>query len=212
MRRALTVLLMLGLTLSAAAIPAQESRFAKEDDAQPGPSITRFQERRAFDFVREHHEELAGLLEPLRVMDRDEYDAAIRELFRARENLERLRRRDPERAALALESWKTNSRVELLTAHLISKPDPEKERELRRALADHLAAQLQLQKYDREQLRKRLDQLDETIRRNEGRTDAIVASRLNAVLRKVQRVRRQAEAGDRADPAPPPSGPQGDES
>ena len=191
--------------------------FAAQDESPDRPKVVRRavdaeQERDALAFVRLHHKELADLLGPLRVMDRDEYDAAIRELSRARENIQRIERRDPDRGALALASWKAKSRVELLTARLISKPDPRLESELRLALVDQLAAQLAMQKYDREQLRKRLAQLDESIRRQERRSDTLVESRLHAVLKKVQRLRRQAEGGDRAESPSLPARSPGDES
>lgn len=208
MRRFVMVSLTLALTLGTALLSAQDSSPGRVGSVELGSKeVDRQSEREAMDFVRQHHEELAGLLLPLRNRDRGRYEEAVRELSRARENFERLRRRDPERAALALASWKAGSRVELLTARQISRPDPERENELRSALAAQLAAQLALQRYDREQIRKRLDQLDETIRKNEGRAEELVEARLRAVRKKVQRVRRQTGEASR----PEPANPQGDE-
>lgn len=213
MRRVWILFLVPSLTILAAAISAQDvapdrSNPRNAPDAIRNPD----QERLALNFVKEHHKELAELLVSLREKNPDDYAAAIRELSRARENLDRMQRRDPDRALLVLDTWKADSRVQLLTAHLVSKPDSPREAELRQALADQLTAQLALQKYDRVQLQKRLDQLDQSIRRQEHRADSLIESRLKAVRKKVQRVRRQAEKEEQATSASPPARTQGEPS
>lgn len=155
-------------------------------------------ERAALVFVDAHHPELARLLRRLRSERRDEYAKAIEELTRTRAHLERLRQRDSDRHALALDAWKARSRVELLTARLVGGPDSTIEAELRQALADQVAVQLRLQRHDREQVRARLEQLDRGIQRLETEGDTLVASRYEATLKRVRRLRRQTEA--------PPSG------
>lgn len=211
MRRVLILLLVPALTIFAAAISAQDAAPARSESRTPA-SVTRKadRERLALDFVRRHHKELAEVLGSLRERNPEEYAEAIRELVRARENLDRIRRRDPDRAVLVLDTWKAGSRVHLLTAYLISKPDSRRDAELREALADQLTAQLALQKYDRAQLRKRLDQLDQSIRRQEQRADALIESRLRAVRNKAQRVRRQAETEEPPAPASSSARNQGD--
>ncbi|RUL89365.1 hypothetical protein [Tautonia sociabilis] len=183
--------------------PAQEPTRPSGSTPGDGEEPPDAREKMALEFVRQHHPELAGLLAPLKTMDRGAYDAAIRELSRTRENLDRQRRRDPERAGLVLSSWKATSRVDLITARLISKPDDKRERELREAIAEQLAAQLALQKYDRARLQERLEQLDQQIQRLERRGDATIESRFDAAMKKVQRVRRQNDSGEGVRPAAP---------
>ena len=87
MRRAVPAFTMIALATSlATALSAQD----------PVDALRR--EEAALEFVREHHKELADLLIPLKTMDREQYDAAIRDLARTRENIERLEKRDPDRA------------------------------------------------------------------------------------------------------------------
>ncbi|MEW4566707.1 hypothetical protein AB1L88_02455 [Tautonia sp. JC769] len=211
MRRMPILLLAPSILLLAAVLPAQDAAPARPKSVDsPGTTPDPEQERLAFEFVREHHAELAELLVSLRGRDPREYAAAIRELGRARENLDRLRRRDPNRAPLVLETWKAGSRVQLLTARLVSDPGSRRDAELRRALTDQLAAQLALQKYDRAQLQARIDQLDQAIRRQEERADTVIDARLRAVQKKARRVRRQAEAETQAPPASSPPRTQGD--
>ncbi|WP_169979531.1 hypothetical protein [Tautonia rosea] len=213
MRRVWILVLVPFLTILAAVISAQDADTDPKDprnSTEATPNVDR--ERLALDFVRSHHEELVELLGSLRATNPDEYNEAIRELFRAQENFVRIRRRDPDRAALMLETWKAGSRVQLLAARLMSKTNAPREAELRQALTDQLAAQLAVQKYDRAQLRKRLEQLDASIRKHEERADAVIESRLNAVRKKVQRVRRQAEKAEQAPSASPPVRTQGEPS
>ena len=213
MRRIWFLLLVPSLTILAAVISAQEA-VPDRSESRKTPDAVQNQnrERLALEFVRNHHAELAELLLSLRAKNPDKYAEAIRELFRTRENFDRTRRRDPDCAALVLETWKAGSRVQLLTAHLVSNPDSPREAELRQALADQLTAQLALQKYERAQLQKRLDQLDQTIRRQEHRADSLIESRLKAVRKKVQRVRRLAEKEEQATSASSPARTQGDPS
>ena len=165
-------------------------------------------ERAAQRFVRAHHPELIALLTPLKAKDRAAFDAAIADLSRVAESIDRMRRRDPDRAKLALEGWKAGSRVDLLTARLISTPSPRLESELERALDRQVEAQLALQRHDRDRARERLSQLQQSIDRLERRGDALVAARLQATLRNVRRARRQAGGLDvpsKPETAPPES-------
>ena len=187
------------IVLSAAAIAVAQVSIASPDAAES-------RERAAQGFVRAHHPELIAILKPLKAKDHAAYDAAIADLSRVHESIERMRRRDPDRANLALSVWKAGSRVDLLTARLISAPSPRLESELEQALARQVEAQLALQRHDRDRARQRLSQLQQSIDRLERRGDALAASRLQAALRNVRRARRQAgkpEAPSTPETAPP---------
>ena len=187
------------IVLSAAAFAVAQAPIASPDAAEA-------RERAAQGFVRAHHPALIALLKPLKAKDRAAYDAAIADLSRVDESIERMRRRDPDRADLALEAWRAGSRVDLLTARLISAPSPRLESELEQALTRQVEAQLALQRHDRDRARQRLSQLEQSVDRLERRSDALVASRLQAALRNVRRARRRAgkpEVPSKPETAPP---------
>lgn len=112
------------------------------------------------EFLKQHHAELADLLQQLKTSNLRQYEKAMRELHRAKERLEVCRKRDPQRHALELHAWKLQSRAQLLAARLTMSDSSEKREELRKTLADHLAAQRELLERDRERLLERLQRID----------------------------------------------------
>jgi hypothetical protein len=145
-------------------------------------------ETAALAFVGEHHPELATLLARLKPMRPAEYAKAVRELAQTSRSLEDLKARDPRRYELGLDVWKTRSRVELLTARLASepsaRPSPELESQLRQAVEAQIDAQTRQQRFERDQTELRLTRLNENLKRLEANRDAIVASRVQTLLKK----------------------------
>lgn len=172
-------------------LPALAGGQDGSDRGRSGAAVAADRERAALAFVRKNHPELAELLKVLKAMDRPQYDTAIRDLVQTSEMIARVEQRNPERAALLLTDWKADSRVDLLTARLLSDPGSRREPELRKALADQIAAQLALQKYDRAKLRERLAQMDQQIERLERRGEKLVDDRLDAINRRVERAQRK---------------------
>jgi len=165
-------------------------------------------EKVALAFVRENHPELAQLLEQLKPMKPAEYERAVRQIYSVSKTLANLKEREPKRYELGLEVWKARSRVELLTAKLISSPSPELEAKLREAVASQLDVEVRQQKLEREQaeaqreqVEARLKKLNANIERLESNRKKVIENRYQSLLKQSQRNRRQ-DAGKTA-PSPP---------
>ncbi len=145
--------------------------------------------------MRTHHPELGSLLEQLKAMKPEDYRRAINELAQVSKNLAMLQKNDPGRYPLALDAWKTRSRAELIAAELIGAPSAEHETRLRTALDQQISAEAGLRRYERDQLRRRLKNLDELIDRLESKHDQMVESRFQTLMKKGQRARRAGGEG-----------------
>jgi predicted phage tail protein len=87
--------------------------------------------------VREHHAELAGLLEQLKPQNPAKYQAAMVDLNRDLKRLEQVRKRSASEAyEYELSLWKSRSRVRLLAARLSMADDAALREELKSALRD----------------------------------------------------------------------------
>jgi hypothetical protein len=123
-------------------------------------------EAAALTFVRAHHPELAELLDRLKSRRPQEYQKAVRELFRASERLAQSQELQPQRYEMELNEWKLQSRIQLLVARMSMGRTPELEAELRHLLAEQLAVHRELVKFTHERtaaraaaLQKELDEL-----------------------------------------------------
>jgi hypothetical protein len=147
-------------------------------------------EAAALEFVRANHPELADLLDQLKAMKPEEYDRAINELWQVSRTLANFQKNEQRRYEPALDVWKSRSRAQLLAAQFVDAPSPALEARLREALKTQVEAELHQQKVEREIVRDRLQKIDEAIDRLESRSDKVVESRYQALLRKGQRARR----------------------
>lgn len=205
MRESPLPILLCGLALVAAArgddrpkdprpaISARNARLAK--------TTKQGREDSALAFVREHHPELASLLEQLKVMNPREYERAILEIDQVSRSLENIQSRSPKRYELGVEAWKAKSKVELLAARWVSAPSAELESQLRAALEEQAEVELRVQQLERAQLRERLKKTEEQIDRLKNHRDKWVESRFQGLRNKNQR-KRQLDAGKSA-PAKP---------
>jgi len=180
---------------------------ATRDDKPPTP-LAADREEAALAFVRQHHPELATLLEQLKPMRPGEYTRAVTEIAQVSRSLENLRKSNPRRYELGLELWKAKSRAELLAAKLVSAPSAELESQLRTALEQQLDLEVAQQEVEREQVQARLKQVDATLKRLNENRDKLIDSRLQSLRNKVQRARR-LEPGKSA-PARKPAHNQGE--
>lgn len=142
-------------------------------DAEP-MAVTPSREAAAVAFAREHHPELGSLLVQLKKSNRSEYDKAVRELFRTSERLARIRERTPERHELALQAWKVESRIRLLTARMMMKEDAPLEAELRAALDERIELRLRQLEAEQERLGTRLEDVTATLEETRTRRAEIV--------------------------------------
>jgi hypothetical protein len=141
-------------------------------------------------FVREHHPELASLLEQLKPMRPTEYNRAVAEIWQVSRSLENLKTSNPRRYELGLDLWKAKSNAELLAAKLVSGPTAELESQLRAALAHQLDLEVRQQELEREVVQARLKQVEASLKRLNENRDKLIDSRLQGLRNKVQRARR----------------------
>ncbi len=178
-------------------VDPKPSRVEKANASPLAPEREEF----TLAFVREHHPELAALLESLKAMRPKEYQRAIGELYPVSRSLENLKLHNPRRYELGLELWKSKSKAELLAAKLVSTPSAELESQLRIALENQLELEIRQQQAEQEQLKARLNQVETTIKRLNDNREKLIESRLQGLRNKVQRARR-LDAGKSAPSKP----------
>jgi hypothetical protein len=142
-------------------------------------------EAAAIEFARTHHPELAGLLDQLRMNAPKEYEAAITDLNRSRERLEKTRDRLPERYVLELAEWKLNSRIRLLAARMAMSADADLEADLRSTLRERTEVRRKLLQEERNRTAKRVEKLDEQINEQLAQADKIVDREFATIQRTI---------------------------
>ncbi len=192
-----SVLLM--LALAAAGVASAPEASAQEDSARVNsetterrPSSARPKELspeqsdKAMEFARQHHPELADLLRKLRTNSPNGFSRGIREVHRTVVRLERLQDKQPARHASELQKWKTDSRIQLMTAQWAMTQDPALEQQIRDLLLERQQIRLERLSADRDKLLQRLKQLDDQIER---------ASAEDHLNREWERLQKRAKAG-----------------
>jgi hypothetical protein len=171
---------------------AKPTGAAKSIATKPPAPLSAEREAAALAFAREHHPELASLIEKLRQGNRRDYDRAIRELSQACERLTRLKKQSAEQYELSLAAWKLDSRAQLLAARMTISPTPGLEAELKQILSERADVRLKEFKSERTRLQDRLTKLSASIRALETDKNAVVEKDLLRVQRSVARNRRPA--------------------
>jgi hypothetical protein len=197
-----TAVIAIGLCF-ATATGAARAQFPPEGKKTQGPrpastaampAFTPEREAAAMKFVREHHAEVADLLDSLRTSRPAQYRQAARELFRSSERVSQWKERDAARYELELKAWKINSRIQLLLARSTMSPDVDVETELKSLLTERVETRLALRKLDREQLAKRLAAAEADIARLSGDKDAAVDRQLSQMTQKIKANRQRAKS------------------
>lgn len=156
----------------------------------------------ALDFAKTHHPELGELLTRLRKDAPQDYAAAMKSLRPAYERLQRTKEKSPDRYASDVALWTLDSRIRLLTARMTMTPDPALEQELRTALGERRALQLELLRQDRVKAAQRLERLDQEIAQFESSTDAelqrLVNQARDAATRRVKATKSKPTAAEKA--------------
>jgi len=159
--------------------------------AQPGLSAQA--QNDALAFAREHHPELATLIEKLRTDNRREYDRAIRQLSQAQVRLVRLKKQAPPQYELALAAWKLDSRAQLLAARMTMSQDPALEAELKQILRERVDVRLKDLQAERGRLQDRLSKVDKSIHDIEADKTAVAEKDFQRIKQSVvARSRRPA--------------------
>jgi hypothetical protein len=167
------------------------------------PGITAEREQAAIEFAREHHPELATLIDKLSRENRREYDRAVRELAQTVDRLARLKKQSQPQYELSLAAWKLDSRARLLAARMTMSQDPGLEDELVTVLRDRADVRLREYQLERRRLEDRLKKVDAAI---ESLADKNLAADkdLQRIKRTLARSRRVAKKppGLQGKPAP----------
>jgi hypothetical protein len=172
-----------------AKLNGQKTNAAKSNAAKPAP-LSAEREAAAIAFAREHHPELAALIDKLRHDNRRDYDRALRELSQASERLMRLKKQLPDQYELSLAAWKLDSRAQLLAARMTVSQSPGLEAELKRVLLERADIRLKEYKSENARLQDRMAKLKTSIQAIETDKTAVVEKDLLRIKRSVARSRR----------------------
>jgi hypothetical protein len=159
------LLVLLVLVGRVAAGDPEPARSAKKVKPGRTSEVTAEEEKEVVRFLREHHAELAGLLEHLQSSSPADYSKAIRDLWKARERLRQIEQRDRTRYELELGAWVVQSKIQLLVARLAMKDSDSLREELRSLLGQRIDLKLRLLLGERERQVERLRKLDEQVER-----------------------------------------------
>jgi hypothetical protein len=157
------------------------------------PAFTPEREAAAMKFVREHHAEVADLLDNLQKSRPEQYRRAARELFRASERVSQWKDRDAVRYELELKAWKINSRIRLLLARSTMSPATDLEAELRSLVAERIDTRLAIRRHERDQIARRLAEADADIARLSTDRDAAVERQLAQMRQNIKANRQKVK-------------------
>jgi hypothetical protein len=159
--------------------PGSPRTFAAPKPPVELPAFTPEREAAALAFVQQHHAELGEVLAHLKKLNRDQYEQAIRQLFLEIEKLTLVQSNDEKLHALMLESWKVNSRIEVLAARLAAarEKSPEQEAELKKLLYRQVDLHRQQIEHNRERTLATLKVMEANIKLLEEKRDEMVDRR-----------------------------------
>jgi hypothetical protein len=163
----------------------RDAKPKKANTAKPTARLGVTPERQAavMTFVQRNHAELADLLSHLKTRQPDEYESAVRELFRTTERLAQIQERDPVQYELEVALWTAQSRVQLLTAKLMMGVTDELQAALRTAVGEQIDARVALLRHQRQKAADRLANLDREIRKVEEDREAVIEKQLQVLKR-----------------------------
>jgi len=139
----------------------------------------------ALKFAREHHPELANLLQILRKADAQNYKMAISELALHSERLARLADRKDERYPVSLDLWKLDSRIRLAVARLTMAGDDEIDAKIRPLLVERSSLRLSLLQLEAKRQTTRLQKLNEQIATLSTEPDAKIAVEIERIRKSI---------------------------
>lgn len=144
--------------------------------------VTPEREAAVMAFVKQHHAELSELLIQLKEGNTQQYEQAVRELFRASERLAQVQERDPQQYELELKLWQAKSRVQLLSARVKMSDSHELRMHLRAALQEQHESRLAVLRSERERVQARLDDIDKQLERLEAGRQQAIERRIQSLI------------------------------
>lgn len=127
------------------------------------PGITLEREAAVMTFVKQHHPELSELLIHLKEHSPNEYQRAVRDLFRTSERLAQIQERDSLTYELELKLWKARSRAQLISARLQMADNDELKKQLRVTLNEEYDTRIELLRRDHERASERAKNLGDQL-------------------------------------------------
>jgi len=155
----------------------------KEGKARPAILVTPEREAAVLNFVQRNHAELADLLAVLKANQPDEYERALREIFRATERMNQIQERDPLQYELEVVAWTAQSRVQLLAAKLKMNESDELIKQLRDSLKIQNEAKISLLKHERQKAADRMAKIDSDISRFESDRETVIDKQMELLTR-----------------------------
>jgi len=183
---------------------SEPARLAKKAKPKRPIAVTAAQEKEVGRFLRQHHAELADLLEHLKSSSPSRYHKAIRDLWKARERLMQVKQRDRTQYELELEAWVIESKIQLLVARLAMKDDDALREELRSLLGQRIDLRLRLVLGERERHLERVRKLDEQVDRYNNSRSEMIEKQFLLLTDSCKRL-KQKRAGLSAKRSPRPS-------
>ena len=147
----------------------------------------------ALKFAREHHPELARLLQVLRKANAKHYETAIGELAFQSERLGRMEERGDERYAVSLDLWKLNSRLRLAVARLTMAGDDEIDTKIRPLLVERSSLRLNLLRIESKRQKARLQKLEEQIATLSSNNDERIAVEIERIRKSIAARKRRSK-------------------
>ncbi len=155
------------------------SNAKKEGKARPAFFVTPEREAAVLNFVQRNHAELADLLIVLKTSQPEEYERALREIFRATERMNQIQERDPLQYELEVAAWTAQSRVQLLAAKLKMNESDELVKKLRDSLKAQNEAKIVLLKHEKQKAADRMAKIDSDIARFETNREEVIDKQLS---------------------------------
>ncbi len=162
---------------------------------KPAQEIDHRRRKELLNFVRENHPELEPLVLSLKEKLPRQYENAIRSIDKSVSQLQAIKNGGNQlRYDQALEYWKLNSRIQLLSAQLSIEDTPAHRKQLKRLITKQFDERKNQLIADRERTTERLARLNETIEKSETGREAEIEQRLESIVRIAERTRAQRDA------------------
>lgn len=167
-----TALILVSTTLisiSGTALPGRADEPQTRPDETPeksgksAKSVSPEDQQATMNFVREHHPELANLLDQLQKSRPEEFRAAIRQLVPQTQSILRVRDRAPARYPAQLAIWKRDSEIRLLVARWARNPDPELESRIKELIHERQQARKMDLEIEQKRLQEQLQKINEQL-------------------------------------------------
>lgn len=176
--------------------PAQQKVAIKKNaDSKSKTEISEQRKAHILAFVNEHHPELTKLLKKLENgKKKRQWLSALNGLNKTIKKLEGIKERNPDRYDSALEQWKLESRIKVVAAQLKHNDSKEGRAKLESLIAKHIDFNIDRLKKDREQIRKRLKQMEKRISDAESNRQQQIEKRLKSALPKNKKEKKEKKA------------------